>query len=185
MCLRVVSGVLLFLPHLSKMEYHFTTQFIGVANYTRLVHDRLFWKAIGNTLKFLLLHIPLQLVVSLFLAYLLNHKLKAISFFRSAFFMPVIISGVVVTILWQQLLGFDAGLINRMLAPLGFSESGMAGRSGHGYLFHCGDGYLEKRGFICDLVPGGASDRASAVLRSGKAGRVQQSGSNFTTSPCP
>ena len=43
-------------------------QFIGTANYTRLLHDRLFWKAIGNTLKFLLLHIPLQLVVSLFLA---------------------------------------------------------------------------------------------------------------------
>jgi multiple sugar transport system permease protein len=99
-------------------------EFIGVANYTRLIHDRLFWKAIGNTLKFLLLHIPLQLVVSLFLAYLLNHKLKAIAFFRSAFFMPVIISGVVVTILWQQLLGFDAGLINRMLAPLGFQKIG-------------------------------------------------------------
>src|SRR3984885_12533286 len=52
-------------------------KFIGTANYSRLFHDRLFWKAIGNTLKFLLLHIPLQLVVSLFLAYLLNHKIKA------------------------------------------------------------------------------------------------------------
>src|SRR5690349_11291055 len=99
-------------------------KFIGVANYTRLFNDRLFWKAIGNTLKFLLLHIPLQLVVSLFLAYLLNQKLRALSFFRSSFFMPVIISGVVVTILWQQLLGLDTGVINRMLALLHLSKVG-------------------------------------------------------------
>jgi ABC-type sugar transport system permease subunit len=99
-------------------------RFIGTANYSRLFHDRLFWKAIGNTLKFLLLHIPLQLVVSLFLAYLLNQKIKALSFFRASFFMPVIVSGVVVTILWQQLLGFDSGLINRLVTSLGFAKVG-------------------------------------------------------------
>ncbi len=99
-------------------------KFIGTDNYYRLFHDRLFWKAIGNTLKFLLLHIPLQLVVSLFLAYLLNQKIRALSFFRASFFMPVIVSGVVVTILWQQLLGFDSGLINRMLMSLGIDKIG-------------------------------------------------------------
>jgi ABC-type sugar transport system permease subunit len=99
-------------------------QFIGTANYTRLVHDRLFWKAIGNTLKFLLLHIPLQLVVSLLLAQLLNQQIRAKSLFRASFFMPVIVSGVVVTILWQQLLGFDSGLINRLLVNLGVEKTG-------------------------------------------------------------
>ncbi len=99
-------------------------KFIGIDNYTRLFHDRLFWKAILNTLKFLLLHIPLQLVVSLSLAYLLNQKLKAASFFRGSFFMPVIVSGVVVTILWQQLLGFDFGLVNRLLQWLGLHKVG-------------------------------------------------------------
>jgi ABC-type sugar transport system permease subunit len=98
--------------------------FIGLDNYSRLVHDRLFWKAIFNTLKFLLLHIPLQLVLSLFLAYLLNQKMRAAAFFRASFFMPVIVSGVVVTILWQQLLGFDAGLINRMITALGMNKVG-------------------------------------------------------------
>jgi multiple sugar transport system permease protein len=98
--------------------------FIGTDNYSRLIHDRLFWKAIGNTLKFLLLHIPLQLMVSLFLAYLLNQKLRAASFFRSSFFMPVIVSGVVVTILWQQLLGYDSGLINRVLMHMGGRKIG-------------------------------------------------------------
>ncbi len=98
--------------------------FIGVDNYARLFHDRLFWKAIGNTLKFLLLHIPLQLVVSLFLAQLLNQKIKAISFFRASFFLPVIVSGVVVTILWQQLFGFDSGIFNRMLSAIGLPKIG-------------------------------------------------------------
>ena len=98
--------------------------FIGLDNYSRLVNDRLFWKAIYNTLKFLLLHIPLQLVVSLFLAYLLNQKMRAAAFFRASFFMPVIVSGVVVTILWQQLLGLDAGLINRAFTALGMNKVG-------------------------------------------------------------
>ena len=98
--------------------------FIGIDNYVRLFHDRLFWKAIGNTLKFLSLHIPLQLIVSLFLAYLLNQKIRAIAFFRGSFFMPVIVSGVVITILWQQLLGYDGGLINRMLTSIGIPKVG-------------------------------------------------------------
>ena len=99
-------------------------KFIGTDNYYRLLHDRLFWKAILNTLKFLLLHIPLQLVVSLFLAYLLNQKIRAASFFRASFFMPVIVSGVVVTILWQQLLGYDSGLINKVLMKAGATKVG-------------------------------------------------------------
>jgi multiple sugar transport system permease protein len=98
--------------------------FIGAENYTRLIHDRLFRKAIGNTLKFLLLHIPLQLVVSLFLAQLLNQKIAAISFFRASFFMPVIVSGVVVTILWQQLFAYDTGMFNRVLTTIGISKIG-------------------------------------------------------------
>lgn len=125
LCVFVLFPVL-FCFYLTFQKWNIIApmEFVGISNYTRLLHDRLFWKAIGNTLKFLLLHIPLQLVVALFLAYLLNQKLKAVSFFRASFFMPVIISGVVVTILWQQLLGFDTGLFNRMLAPLGFRKVG-------------------------------------------------------------
>jgi ABC-type sugar transport system permease subunit len=98
--------------------------FIGLKNYSRLIHDRLFWKAILNTLQFLLLHIPLQLAVSLFLAFLLNKKIKAGAFFRASFFMPVIVSGVVVTILCQQLQGYDSGIINRTLQSAGMEKIG-------------------------------------------------------------
>ncbi|MEJ7914497.1 MAG: sugar ABC transporter permease [Chitinophagaceae bacterium] len=99
-------------------------RFIGIDNYARLFKDRLFWISIRNTLKFLILHIPLQLIVSLFLAVLLNQKIRATPFFRASFFMPVIVSGVVVTILWQQLLGYDYGIFNRLLSATGFAKAG-------------------------------------------------------------
>ncbi|WP_460984131.1 carbohydrate ABC transporter permease [Spirosoma fluminis] len=88
-------------------------EFIGIDNYVRLVNDRLFWQAIWNTLRFLIVHIPLQIVIALALAEFLNQKIRGQAFFRGAFFLPVIVSGVVVTILWQQLLGFNAGILNR------------------------------------------------------------------------
>ncbi|WP_229311029.1 carbohydrate ABC transporter permease [Larkinella soli] len=93
-------------------------EFIGLDNYVRLFKDRLFWQAIYNTLRFLVVHIPLQIVVALALAELLNRTVRGASFFRAAFFLPVIVSGVVVTILWQQLLGYNLGLLNRLLTAV-------------------------------------------------------------------
>ena len=77
-----------------------------------------------NTFKFLLIHIPLQLIFALALAEFLNQNIKFKGFYRAAFFLPVIVSGVVVTILWQQLLGFDSGLINRLLVIIGLEKVG-------------------------------------------------------------
>ena len=99
-------------------------EFVGMDNFSRLIQDRLFWKAILNTLKFLLIHIPLQVLIALGLAYVLNEKLFMRGFFRASFFLPVVVSGVVVTILWQQLLGVETGLLNRMLTDLGFARVG-------------------------------------------------------------
>lgn len=97
---------------------------IGLANYARLLQDWLFWKSILNTLKFLLLHIPLQIAVALGLAVLLDKPLRGRSFFRGAYFLPVIVSGVVVTILWQQLLATDGGVLNRLLSRVGLPRVG-------------------------------------------------------------
>ncbi len=93
-------------------------KYVGLANYTHVFQDRLFWQAVWNTLRFLIVHIPLQIIVALGLAELLNRTVKGASFFRAAFFLPVIVSGVVVTILWQQLLSFNSGILNRMLTAL-------------------------------------------------------------------
>lgn len=97
-------------------------EYVGTDNFFRLFEDRLFWKAILNTLEFLLVHIPLQIIVALALAYFLNQKLFARGFFRASFFMPVVISGVVVTMLWQQLYGLETGLFNRILIGLGLGR---------------------------------------------------------------
>lgn len=99
-------------------------EYTGLSNYKRLFQDAIFWKSILNTLIFLVIHIPLQILVALFLAELLNQKIKFKGFFRGAFFLPVIVSGVVVTILWQQLYGFDTGLLNRMLVKIGLGKIG-------------------------------------------------------------
>ena len=97
-------------------------EWIGLKNFQRLLQDPLFFKAIRNTLLFLLIHIPLQIVVALGFAVLLSSRLKFRGFFRAVYFMPVVVSGVVVTILWQQLYAYDAGLLNRMLTMLGIEK---------------------------------------------------------------
>lgn len=99
-------------------------EFVGFDNFIRLFQDRLFWKAIINTVVFLLVHIPLQIIVALALAYLLNRKLFMRGFFRAAFFLPVVISGVVVTMLWQQLFAYDSGLLNKILINIGAGKVG-------------------------------------------------------------
>jgi ABC-type sugar transport system permease subunit len=96
----------------------------GLGNWKHVISDRLFWKSILNTLKFLAVHIPLQIIIALALAEVLNQKIKFRGFFRAAFFMPVVISGVVVTIMWQQLLGYETGIINRLLVGAGLGKVG-------------------------------------------------------------
>jgi len=96
----------------------------GLGNWKHVISDRLFWKSIFNTLKFLAVHIPLQIIIALALAEVLNQKIRLRGFFRAAFFMPVVISGVVITMMWQQLLGYETGIINRMLVSIGLGKVG-------------------------------------------------------------
>lgn len=103
---------------ISPMEY------AGLNNYVRLFNDKTFFQSIFNTLFFLVIHIPLQIIVALFLAEVLNQKIKFRGAFRGAFFLPVIVSGVVVTILWQQLYGYDTGLLNRLITSIGLNKIG-------------------------------------------------------------
>jgi multiple sugar transport system permease protein len=99
-------------------------KFIGFQNFYHLFNDSQFFRSLLNTVIFLLIHIPLQIVVALFFAVMLNQKARFIGFFRAAYFLPVIVSGVVVTILWQQLYGFETGLFNRILSSIGLGKVG-------------------------------------------------------------
>lgn len=97
-------------------------KWVGLANLNMMFSDPLFWKSIWNTVRFLLIHIPLQVIIALGLAEVLNQKIKARAFFRASFFLPVVVSGVVVTILWKQLYSTDTGLLNAMLALIGIGK---------------------------------------------------------------
>jgi len=97
-------------------------RFVGFENIRYLLNDPLYWKSIGNTFYFLLIHIPLQVGLALVLANALNKKLRGITFFRASFFLPVVISGVVVTILWKSLYSTETGLLNSLLIQLGLAK---------------------------------------------------------------
>lgn len=99
-------------------------KFVGLQNFYRLINDAVFFRSLLNTIIFLAIHIPLQIIAALFFAVMLNQKVKFIGFFRAAYFLPVIVSGVVVTILWQQLYGYETGLFNRMLSSIGLGKVG-------------------------------------------------------------
>ena len=98
-----------------------TPTFAGTDNIRLLTHDGRFWRAVANTFVFLSIHVPLQIITALALALALNRQLAGRSFWRAAFFLPVVISGAVVAILWSNLYATDVGLINHLLAKIGIS----------------------------------------------------------------
>jgi multiple sugar transport system permease protein len=93
----------------------------GFDNLRLLAHDGRFWRAVANTFVFLSIHVPLQIVTALGLALALNRKLVLRGFWRAAFFLPVVISGAVVAILWSNLYATDVGLINKLLVKIGLA----------------------------------------------------------------
>ncbi|HEX9972862.1 MAG TPA: sugar ABC transporter permease [bacterium] len=95
---------------------------VGFENFVRLSKDALFFKSLGNTVIFLLIHIPLQIIIALLLAEFLNQKIRFRGFFRASYFIPVVVSGVVITILWQQLYAQDTGVLNSLLAKIGLMK---------------------------------------------------------------
>ena len=93
--------------------------FVGLENYRRLIGDELFYKALWNTFRFILINIPLQIVIALLLAVALNQPIKGKGFFRAAYFLPVVTSGVVISFLWSWMLSTDDGIINEVLGWFG------------------------------------------------------------------
>jgi ABC-type sugar transport system permease subunit len=74
--------------------------------------DKLFWIALGNTLKYVLLLLPLAVIPALFLANLLNSKIRGMTFFRAAYFIPSVAAVVGIALVWQWLYNSSVGHIN-------------------------------------------------------------------------
>ncbi|MDZ7373772.1 MAG: sugar ABC transporter permease [candidate division KSB1 bacterium] len=94
-------------------------EWVGLANIARLLRDEWFLRAILNTIVFVSIHIPLQLVLALVFAMLLNANIRGRGFFRATYFLPVVVSGVVVSFVWLQIYSYESGILNQLLVKLG------------------------------------------------------------------
>lgn len=95
-------------------------RFVGFDNYLNLLQNPLFWRALGNTLYFVVVGVPLSIAVSLGTALLLHSRLGYLKpFFRTAYFAPVVTTVVAVAVIWRYLFHTRYGLVNWALSGLG------------------------------------------------------------------
>ena len=92
---------------------------IGVRNYQRMLSDSRFYKTLYNTLYYVVLYVPLAIPLALGLAVLLNARVRALSFWRTAFYLPQVTPLVAVGVLWLKILSPQDGLLNQGLSLLG------------------------------------------------------------------
>lgn len=94
-------------------------QFVGLANYARLLHDPMFIKSIGNTIFIALLSMIPQMVFGLVLAFLLNQRrLKGSNFFKTVFYFPNLVTAVSLGVLFSLLFDWKVGSVNQLLTSL-------------------------------------------------------------------
>ena len=93
--------------------------FVGVENYRALAADEVFWRATLNSVVFVVVRTPLEVGLGFFLALLLNRRLPARSLLRTLFFVPVVMSLIVVTLIFQRVYEPNTGLLNTFLHGVG------------------------------------------------------------------
>jgi len=107
-------------PQLNRMREWFHLAWSGDRRLYVLASDVIFMKALVNTILFVVVVAPVQALLALLLAMLINQPLRGINFFRTIYFMPVVISMVVVAFLWRFIYAGDNGLLNSLLGQLTF-----------------------------------------------------------------
>lgn len=104
-----------------KYDLHQAT-FIGLENYKRMfTQDPLFWKSLKITFTYAGLVVPLGLVVGLGIALLMNQKMRGIMTFRAIYYLPAVVGGAAVALMWKWLFSPRFGLINYFLGKIGIS----------------------------------------------------------------
>ncbi|CAM4191059.1 carbohydrate ABC transporter permease [Jeotgalicoccus halotolerans] len=122
--LGLILGPMLFSLYGSFTNYNVTStmDFVSFQNYEEMfLHDSLFWTSLYNTLYFVIFSVPLTTIAAIFISVLVNQNLPGMKFFRTVFYLPAILSGVGVYLLWMQLLDPSTGLINSFLSLFGIS----------------------------------------------------------------
>jgi putative chitobiose transport system permease protein len=121
----ITIAVFVIYPIFAVIYYSFTDYtivnppvWVGLSNYDWLIHDTIFWRALGHSFVYLIVT-PTLIVLSTLLAIVVNRKLPGISAFRALFFIPVISGSIAVGIAWRLMLDTN-GIINGLLLSLGF-----------------------------------------------------------------
>jgi multiple sugar transport system permease protein len=134
-------GPMLASLYFSFTDYNVVTSptWVGLANYTKIfsgipeairthssepLGDPLFWKSLQVTLYYAMLALPLGLIISFFLAVLLNQKIPGVNIWRTIYFLPSVIAGVAVTILWVRIFNPRVGILNPILEKFGIPGPG-------------------------------------------------------------
>lgn len=120
--LGLTLGPLLFSLVGSFTNYNVTSRmdFVGFSNYKEMfMYDDLFWTSLYNTLYFVAFSVPLTTIAAILISTLMNQDIPGMRVFRTIYYLPAILSGVGVYLLWMQLLDPSTGLINQFLAIFG------------------------------------------------------------------
>ncbi|MCX5758303.1 MAG: sugar ABC transporter permease [Candidatus Hydrogenedentes bacterium] len=156
----VVSAVLGFCRY-DPSAVHGSPEWVGFANFARMfTKDPLFWKSLAVTLKYSLISIPLQLTGGLVLALLLNVHVRGISFYRTAFYLPMVLGGVAISLLWLWLFSPSQGLINIGLGKV-FDFFGQDSLLSHGLAWPLQ--FLFGKANADSLLPGWISSERGAL----------------------
>lgn len=97
-------------------------EFIGLRNYQDLLNDRLFFRSLDVTMRWIVLSTPVFMIASLGISLLLNQRLPGMNAFRTILYIPAVLSGVAVTVLWFVLLNGQSGAVNQVLRSLGWAD---------------------------------------------------------------
>ncbi|MNJ42237.1 Lactose transport system permease protein LacF [compost metagenome] len=96
--------------------------YTGLGNFRTLWHDQVFWDSLQNNLLVLLASVFGQIPIALFVALLLNNKLKGAKFFRTVGFLPVAISTVIISLTWNMIYNTEYGLLNTLFKSAGLDN---------------------------------------------------------------
>ncbi|WP_424768718.1 carbohydrate ABC transporter permease [Paenibacillus sp. sgz302251] len=120
----VAPLIFAFYVGLTEWDTFNKPKYIGFENYIDLMKDDAFRKALWVTIKFAIISVPLGIATSMLIAILVNTKVRGVYFFRTALYMPAIVSGVSISLLWKWILDTDFGLINLLLSKVGIAPLG-------------------------------------------------------------
>lgn len=115
----IVASVLLSFTNWNLIS---PARWVGLENYRDMIHSSDFWQSIKVTLFYASLSVPLYLVLGLSLAVLLNQRIRGMYVFRTVLFLPTVLSGVAVAVLWVSLLNPDLGVVNQVLRAIGVDD---------------------------------------------------------------